>query len=164
MGIKMVNLSELIKYHPHHSSTFAECANVTSELLWAAIYGDEELTPRETISIAVKYDISAGVITCPRVIWLDRNSYRHRTMIRNFKKKLLIICDAYERDNEDAVYFVRQKGLEQSNLLIDDFWNEGKVTYCRYLGVMAFVDMILGWIHKAEPRGLKKNQKGGTAE
>lgn len=163
MEVKMVNLAELVHYHPYHSSTFARYANVTTELLWAAIYGNEELTLRETIGIAVKSGVPLGVITCPRVIWLDRDSYRHRKMIRSFNKKLMIICDAYEWDNEDAAFFVRHKGLEQAKLLIADFWNEGKVTYCRYLGVMAFVDMTLGWIHKSEPRGLKKNQKGGAA-
>ncbi len=163
MGTKMLNLYALIKNHPYHSSTFARYANVTTELLWAAIRGEEELTMREIIGISVNSGVPVGVITCPRVIWLDRNSYRHRTMIRNFKKKLTQICDAYEFGNEDAAYFVRQKGLEQSELLINDFWNKGKVTYCRYLGAMAFVDMTLGWIHKAEPRGLKKEQKGGAA-
>lgn len=162
MEIKMVNLYALIKYHPYHSSTFARYANVTTELLWAAIYGDEELTCRETIGIAVNSGIPVGVITCPRVIWLDKNSYRHRTMIRNFKKKLMQICDEYEFGNEDAAYFVRKKGLEQGELLINDFLIKGKVSYGRYLGVMAFVDMTLGWIHEAEPRGLRKDQKGGA--
>ena len=160
MEIKMVNLEELIKYHPYHSSTFARYANVTSELLWAAIYGNEELTMREIVGIAVNSGVPVGVISCPRVIWLDRKLYRHRDMIGKLKKKLLRICHAYKLGNEDAIYFVQQKGLERCNLLIDDFWNKGKVSYCRYLGIMAFVDMTMGWILKEEPRGLKK---GGAA-
>nr|WP_304430514.1 hypothetical protein [uncultured Acetatifactor sp.] len=163
MEVKMVNLAELVHYHPYHSSTFARYANVTTELLWAGIRGEEELTRREIIGISVNSGVPVGVITCPGVIWLDRNSYRHRKMIRDFEKKFLLIRDEYEFGNEDAAYFVRRNGMEQGNLLIADFWNDGKVTYCRYLGTMAFVDMVLGWIHKAEPRGLRKNQKGGAA-
>lgn len=164
MKIRMLNLYALIKYHPYHSSTFARYANVTTELLWAAIYGDEELTYREIIGIAAESGVPAGVITCPRLIWLDKSSYRHRMMVYRLAEKLDAIRAAAMSGNEDACYFVLQGGLEQGDSLISDFQDKGKVLYCRYLGVMAFVDMTLGWIHKAEPRGLKKNQKGGAAE
>ncbi len=164
MKIRMLNLYALKKYHPYHSSTFARYANVTTELLWAAIYGDEELTYREIIGIAAESGVPAGVITCPRLIWLDKSSYRHRMMVYRLAEKLDAIRAAAMSGNEDACYFVRQGGLEQGDSLISDFQDKGKVLYCRYLGTLAFADIFggLGTTHK--PRGLKAaEQKGGAA-
>ncbi len=164
MGTKMLNLYALIKNHPYHSSTFARYANVTTELLWAAIRGEEELTMWEIIGIAAESGVPAGVITCPRLIWLDKSSYRHRMMVCHLAEKLDTIRAAAMSGNEDACYFVRQGGLEQGDSLISDFQDKGKVLYCRYLGTLAFADIFggLGTTHK--PRGLKAaEQKGGAA-
>lgn len=163
MGIKMVNLYELIKYHPYHSSSFAEHANVTQELLLAAIQGEEELTPYEIYGIVRLTGVPRGVITCPRMIWLESKSCRHRKMVLCLTEKLKMISAAAGEGNKDAGYFVLKNGPEQSEKLINDFWNKGKVTYCRYLGVMAFVDMILRWMLKEGPRGLRKERKDGAA-
>lgn len=46
------NLSEIIKYHPYHIGTFANFADVTTELLQAALDGQEELTGEELRNIA----------------------------------------------------------------------------------------------------------------
>ena len=84
-------------------------------------------------------------------------------MVLCLTEKLKMISAAAGEGNKDAEYFVLKNGLEQSEKLINDFCNKGKVTYCRYLGVMAFVDTILGWMLKKGPRGLRKEQKGGAA-
>lgn len=131
MGIKMVNLYELIKYHPYHSSSFAEHANVTQELLLAAIQGEEELTPYEIYGIVRLTGVPRGVITCPRMIWLESKSCRHRKMVLCLTEKLKMISAAAGEGNKDAGYFVLKNGPEQSEKLINDFWNKGKVTYCR---------------------------------
>lgn len=161
--IKMLNLYALIKYHPYHSSTFADHVDVTSELLWAAIQGKEELTPREIFGIVKLTGVSSGVITCPRLIWLDRSSYRHRMMVQKLDAKLALICEAARNGNEDACYFVRQGGLEQGDRLISDFQDKGRILYCRYMGTLAFAD-IFGGLNTHKPRGLREDrQKGGAA-
>ncbi|MCR2049992.1 hypothetical protein NSB25_22335 [Acetatifactor muris] len=163
MKIRMLNLYALIKYHPYHSSTFARYADVTSELLWAAICGEEEMTTTEMLGIAIHFKVPMGVISCPRLIWLDKSSYRHRMMVYRLAEKLDAIRAAAMSGNEDACYFVRQGGLEQGDSLISDFQDKGKVLYCRYLGTLAFADIFggLGTTHK--PRGLKAaEQKGGA--
>ena len=38
----LVNLKELIKYHPYDIGTFANFANITTDLLRAVIKGEEE--------------------------------------------------------------------------------------------------------------------------
>ncbi len=162
MGTKMLNLYALIKNHPYHSSTFARYANVTTELLRAAICGEEELTRREIISIAVNSGIPVGVITCPRLIWLDKSSYRHRMMLSCLAEKLDAIRAAAMSGNEDACYFVRRGGLEQGDSLISDFQDKGKVSYCRYLGTLAFAD-VFGGLRTHKPRGLKAAVKEGGA-
>lgn len=161
--MKMLNLYALIKYHPYHSSSFAEHADVTSELLWAAIQGEEELTPLEIFGIVRLTSVPSSVITCPKLIWLDRSSYRHRMMVQKLDAKLALIRDAAKNGDEDACYFVRQGGLEQGDSLISDFQDKGKVLYCRYLGTLAFAD-IFGGLRTHKPRGLKAaEQKGGAA-
>lgn len=163
MKIRMLNLYALIKYHPYHSSTFARYADVTSELLWAAICGEEEMMTTEMLGIAIHFNVPMGVITCPRLIWLDRSSYRHRMMVQKLDAKLALIRDAAKNGDEDACYFVRQGGLEQGDSLISDFQDKGKVLYCRYLGTLAFAD-IFGGLRTHKPRGLKAaKQNGGVA-
>lgn len=163
MKIRMLNLFALIKYHPYHSSSFAEHADVTSELLWAAIQGEEELTPLEIFGIVRLTGVPSGVITCPSLIWLDKSSYRHRMMVYRLAEKLDAIRAAAMSGNEDACYFVRQGGLEQGDSLISDFQDKGKVLYCRYLGTLANAD-IFGGLKAHKPRGLKAaSQKGGAA-
>lgn len=162
MEIKMLNLYALIKYHPYHSSSFAEHADVTSELLWAAIRGEEELTPVEIFHIARFTGVPSSVIKCQRLIWLDRSSYRHRMMLSRLAEKLDAIRANAMSGDEDACYFVRRGGLEQGESLIRDFQDKGKVLYCRYLGTLAFAD-IFGGLRKHKPRGLKAaGQKGGA--
>ena len=155
MEVKMVNLLELIKYHPYHESTFARYANVTLELLSAAIRGDEELEPYEIFRMASYSNVPMGVISLPRMIWLDRNSYRHRAMVSRLAEKLDAIRVAAMEGNEDSCYFIQQGGLKQGDELVSDFQKDGKVSYCRYLGTLAFAD-IYGGIRKViPPRGLK---------
>lgn len=153
--IKMTNLYELIKFHPYHSSSFAEHANVTSELLLAAIKGEDELTPLEILGIARLVSIPSSVITCTKLIWLDKSSYRHRMMVLRLEEKLGKIRAAAMTGNEDACYFVRHGGMKQGDELVSDFQEEGKVSYCRYLGTLAFAD-IFGGLRTCKPkRGLE---------
>ena len=85
------NLSEIIKYHPYHISTFANFANVTGELLNAALAGNEKLTSEELREIARYANIPAGVLGCPHLIMLNRGSLKHRDMIRELCLSLIHI-------------------------------------------------------------------------
>ncbi len=164
MKMRMLNLEELIKYHPYHIDSFAEDADVTSELLQAAIRGDEELTAREIFGIVRLSKVPFSVLTCPKLIELDKSSYRHQVMIWEFIKKYLTIHNAAMAGDDNACYFAHFGGLRDGMKLICDFVNGGKVSYCRYLGLLAFVDMTLDSMKRAlhRPRGMEKaQQKGG---
>lgn len=82
MELAYPNLAEVVTYHPYHIRTFAEYADVTVELLRAGIIGkEEELDDYEICKIAKYTGLPYTVLRCKKMIYLQKERYRHRQMI-----------------------------------------------------------------------------------
>lgn len=154
--MKLINLEELIKYHPYHICTFADLADVTQDLLEAALRGEEELKPAEVMKIARYISVPYQVLTCETMIMLSEKRYRHREMIDKLCEKLYRICDAEEKGSKEAARYMQYRCDHSVNLIVE-FRNRGKVTYCRYLGVKHELESYLLFIanETRKPRGRK---------
>lgn len=153
--MKLVNLEELIKYHPYHITTFASFADITTELLKAALEEKEELTSLELRNIARYTEVPIGVIKCPTIIKLFRNRERHVEMMRDLYIKLYIIWEATKAGSKEGEWYMQHQCRGLVNLILD-FQNKREVTYCRYLGVKEEVEECLHSIRVEgnKPRGI----------
>lgn len=151
--LSLVNLNDLIKYHPYHISTFADFANVTQELLEAALAGEDELTLYEVWCMAKCTGVPCQVLICPQRIMLSKERYRHRTMVKTLHENLYTIWDAEKEGSHEASTYMRYRRTHLVNLMLD-FQNKGEVSYCRYLGVKQELEDCLLFIsnEKRKPR------------
>lgn len=156
--MKLLNLKELIKYHPYHISTFANFADVTVDLLKAAMNGEEELTSMELANISRYVGISKGVLTCPQLIVLKRNRYRHRQMMEDLEEKLYFIYHATKQGSKEAKDYMRWGRTSFVNMLLD-FQNQKQLSYCRYLGEKEKLEQAILFIknemHKPRERKVR---------
>lgn len=152
--MNLINLQELIKYHPYHVSTFANFADVTLDLLVAALEGEEELTRRELFNVAKYTGISYSVLSCPKMIALSKDRYRHWQMMEELSDELLAVLNAGENGDEEAITYLTYKRSGPLNL-IADFKRNGEVTYSRYLGIKAGLDQCMRFMEckNRKPRG-----------
>lgn len=150
------NLSEIIKYHPYHITTFASHAGVTVELLEAALDGKEELKPDELFNIS-RYDgIPLGVIKCPHLIRLSKTRKRHRDMVEKLVSLLYVIEEFRKRGSKAAESFMKYDRLYIVNLELAFLDNRG--TYGMYLGAKERIAMVFLSIkvENSKPRGLRE--------
>jgi len=155
------NLSEVIKYHPYHISTFAGFANVTRELFEAALAGYEKLTDEELRKIACYAEIPIGVLRCPHLIMLNRCRLRHQKMVRGLCKSILLILGKQKDGSMEAARFMQYYRKDIVNLTLA--FLDNSASYAQYLGAKERVDQTIQFIRNEErmPRGLRKN---GTSE
>lgn len=150
------NLSEIIKHHPYHISTFAGFAEVTTELLEAALEGGEELTADEMRKIARYAGIQESVLRCPKKIMLDKHNLKHQKMVTDLLDQLPVIAEKEQAGSPAATIFMRYHRASLVNLELA--FLDGKATYGQYLGVKERVDQTVSFISNEEkkPRGRKK--------
>ncbi len=151
------NLVELYKYHPYHYSTFADHAGVTPELYLEALKGNEELTFKELSGVARLTNIPIGVITCPKLIMMNKINRKHQGMIKQQSEALHKIQYYQERGNSDAVRFMKYCGRE--NLVrLGQAFERDCASYCWYLGVQEEIDQVFLSVQakekKVKARGL----------
>ena len=139
------NLNEIINYHPYHITSFADFADVTVELLKAAIIGQEKLEETEIFNIARYTGISYTVLKCPKMIYLHKSRYRHQQMIERLNVKLYEIWEAQKGGSKEADLYMRYRRARLVNLMLD-FQNKGKVTYGRYLGILEDLNQTISFI------------------
>ena len=154
--MNLINLKELIKYHSYHISTFAQFANVTQDLLEAALAGEEELTAAELRKISRYVCVPYSVLSCPKMIVIVRENGHHRTMIEELEnEKLYQVWDAQKAGSKEADMYMKCCGRTQLVNLSLDFHNGKKVSYCRYIAVKQHIDDCLESIQfeKMKPRG-----------
>lgn len=133
------NLVELYKYHPYHYSTFAGFAKVTPELYIEALKGNERLTSAELRRIAKYTGIPFSVISCPKLIMLDRQNRKHKTMIDKQEAALYAIWEWKKQGYKDADMFMKHRGrINLVNLQLAFGRNEA--TYGWYLGVQESIE------------------------
>lgn len=150
------NLLEIIKYHPYHIGTFAGFAEVTTELLQAAIQGEEELTTGELVKMARYSEIPVGVLMCPKTIMLDKHSLKHQKMVADLLGQLSVISEKEREGSPAATIFMRYHKADLGNLELA--FHDGLATYGQYLGAKERVDQTFSFIRNEEkkPRGRKK--------
>lgn len=150
------NLSEIIKYHPYHISTFAGFAEITTELLQAALEGEEELTTGELVKMARYSEIPVGVLMCPKTIMLDKHSLKHQKMVADLLDQLPAIAEKEQGGSPAATIFMRYHRASLVNLELA--FLEGRATYGQYLGAKERVDQTISFIRNEErkPRGRMK--------
>lgn len=150
------NLSEIIKYHPYHISTFAGFAEVTTELFEATLEGEEELTDDEMRKIARYAGIPVSVLRCPQKIMLDKHNLKHQKMIADLLDQLPEIAEKEKCGSKAAADFMRynREGLVNLELAFLD----NRASYGQYLGVKERVDQTTSFIRNEErnPRGREK--------
>lgn len=150
------NLSEIIKYHPYHISTFAGFAEVTTELFEATLEGEEELMDDEMRKIARYAGIPVSVLRCPQKIMLDKHNLKHQKMIADLLNQLPEIAEKEKRGSKTAADFMRynREGLVNLELAFLD----NRASYGQYLGAKERVDQTTSFIRNEErkPRGREK--------
>lgn len=151
--MKYPNLTEVVKHHPYHICTFAGFADVTVELMEAVVYGDEELTATELFKISRYCGIPLSVLSCRKLIRMDRKNRKHMQMWEELDKKLRIIAYRQKQGNQDADLYMKYKRCDLINYylaILDD-----RATYGWYFGVRETLDHFLSFSREEpKPRGL----------
>lgn len=159
--MKYPNLAEIIKYHPYDIGSFANFAEVTTELMEAVIRDEEELTHQEIYRIAKYSNIPYSILICPHLIRMDRSRYRHRVMVEELVNSLYGIQEAQQDGSYEADLFMRYGRIWVVNMelaFLDD-----RATYGMFLGAQERVRQVIFFIQneKRRPRGLKMAAAGG---
>lgn len=102
------NLKELIENHSYTIETFASHANVTVNVLKAALEGKEELTRSELFGIVRLTGFPYNALICPKLIMMDNKRYRHRSLISRENEKLRSIIKAAGERSEKAISYVER--------------------------------------------------------
>lgn len=159
--MKYPNLAEIIKYHPYDIGSFADFADVTTELLSAVIEGAENLTEQELRGIARYSGIPFSILACPHLIRMDRSRYRHRIMVEELADELYGIQEAQKAGSYEADLFMRYGRLWVVNMELA--FLDGRATYGMFLGAQERVRQAISFIQceKRKPRGLKTAAVGG---
>jgi len=129
------NLRELIENHPYSIETFASHANVTVDLLKAALDGKEELTPSELCGIVRLTGFPYSALTCPKLILMDNKRYRHRMLASELNDKLRSIIKAAGTGSHEAIRFTERHWWnyeDGTTPFWTDFVNGVPVSYARY--------------------------------
>ncbi len=158
--MKYPNLAEVIKYHPYDIGTFAGFADVTTELLEAAIEGIEYLTEEELHKIARYSGIPYGVISCPKLIRIDRRRARHQRMVKEVIDFLPAIQSEQKDGSREADFFMRYGRPWVVNMELAFLDDRG--TYGMYLGSRERVAQAVSFIQheKMRPRGIERREVG----
>lgn len=147
------NLKALIKNHPYSIEIFADCANVTVDLLEAALRGEESLSVSELFGIARLTGFPYSVLNCPKLILMDKKRYRHIMLIGKSNDKLRSVINEAEKGNRKAIDFVSchywnyKYGTTQ---IWTDFVSGKPVSYARYFCVMWELDFLLDEIENGK--------------
>ena len=96
----LINLKMMIENHSYNISTFASCANVTTDLLQAALDGQEELTREELRELSRFMGVPVGILTCPHVVFLKNNHYKHMKMLEENNRKLRFVIKSADKGSE----------------------------------------------------------------
>lgn len=157
---KYPNLVEVRKQDRLYIEQFA---NITSELLFAAFRGEEELTGDEIWQVARYNGIPLSVLTCPKLIMLDNKRIRHRNMVERLRGRLYPIWQAEQEGIKPAVDFMKTYASIHREKVVNmylHFINGDPVSYVHYLGVRAIVESCIGSVEYEKrrakgPRGCK---------
>lgn len=152
------NLVSLVAYHSYGLPTFADHANITSDLLEAALFYGEPLSIGELNGIARLTNTPLGMLMQPDMKYLYRRKFQHWQKVQDLIESFNRISELRNRagNGRDSNLVDAYKALQS---LIDAF-NDGKCQYCMYRAVLDRVDWNW-WLYyhsdKArKPRELKK--------
>ncbi len=155
---KYPNLVEVRKQDRLYIEQFA---NITSELLFAAFRGEEELTGDEIWQVARYNGIPLSVLTCPKLIMLDWNRIRHRRMIAEVDKLCIRLKCMAREGNQEAEKWV--KYADSTNQKFLRAASNNTLTYIHYLSAKREIsDFILFSTPSTPKRGITNRRKRGS--
>ena len=163
--MKYPNLNSLIKWHSYGLPTFADHANVTTDLLEAVLKGKEELTFSELWGIARLVGIGVGVLIQPKMACMRKHKYQHRAKV----------CDVIRRYNTiknfrlDKRNGVADRDLYDAHVAVGkmiEYFNEDILSYCHYFAVVKKIEWNV-WLYANShcarpPRGLRNKKAPAT--
>lgn len=107
------NLAELHDYHPYGEPAMCDHAGIAPELLHAALHDGEPLEYGELLGLARLYGCPVSVLTCQKVIMLDRRRLKHRKMITEVKNLVICLKCMAKEGNEKAKRWLELTGWTQ---------------------------------------------------
>lgn len=107
------NLAELHRYHPYGEPAMCDHAGIEPELLHAVLSDGEPLRYAELLGLARLYGCPVSVLTCQKVIMLDRRRLKHRKMITEVKNLVICLKCMAKEGNEKAKRWLELTGWTQ---------------------------------------------------
>ena len=150
------NIRELVRWNFYGIPAMADHAGVTTDLFYAVLKGQEELTEEELKGLARLVDVPVGVLKLPYTVKLDSNKFQHIM-------KVLFLEEYYE--------FVKELRISQGQgnhpvlrnadihlYMYLQHFKDGNGSYCGYKAVLHKIrwNMQLYHMDLKQPRGLKK--------
>lgn len=157
-GYKYPNLIETQKQEFLHLAYFAD---VTDKFVLAAFRGEEELTDDEIRNVAHYNRIPFSVLTCSKLIMLDKRRPRHRKMIGEVDKLCMQLKCMSREGNQEAKKYVEQADRKNQEFL--KAAHNNRLTYIHYLGAKK---QLSDYILFASPKPQKRSvtvARGGSA-
>lgn len=149
-GYKYPNLIEVRKQSCLYVEIFA---NVTRELLLAVFRGEEELTDDEIRRVARYNGIPLSVLTCPKVIMLDTERWRHRKLVAEVEVLYIMLEEMAMQGNQKAAEYLHW--AEQELQEFTEAVHDNRLSYIHYLGAKKQLsDYILFATTKPTKRGI----------
>lgn len=144
------NLTEVYKWHPYSDATFARYAGITTRLFNEVIKGDEKLTFTEMMNISRSIKMPVRALSCPKLIMLSKDNYKHRTMADEVKEALYIINDHLIYGDKEVKEHIN---LLDCNIKCENFLKDfldNKATYSRYIGLKNCISDVFLWIRASK--------------
>lgn len=129
------NLKELIENHDYSIEVFADHANVTVDVLKAALDGKEELSGSELYGIVSLTGFPYNALVCSKLIMMDNKRYRHRMLISRENEKVRSIVKAAGAGSRKAIQYVERHywNYEDGTSTIWTSFMDGKpISYALY--------------------------------
>lgn len=163
--MKYPNLNSLIKWHSYSLPTFADHANVTTDLLEAVLKGKEELTFSELWGIARLVGIDVGVLIQPKMAHMRKHKYQHQVKISDAVYRYNTIKNfRLDKRNgaDDAALYSAHVAVGK----MIEYFNEDVLSYCHYFAVIKKIEWN-EWLYANSdcarpPRGLRNKKAPAT--
>lgn len=129
------NLKELIENHDYTIETFASHANVTVDVLKAALEGKENLSISELCGIERLTGFPYNALICPKLILMDNKRWKHRMLISRENEKIRSIVKAAGDGSRKAIQYVERHYWnyeDGTSTIWTGFINGEQISYALY--------------------------------
>ena len=151
------NIRELVRWNYYGVPAMADHAGVTTDLFYAALNGEEELTEEELKGLAGLVDIPVSVLKMPYKIKLDSNKFQHIMKVLDLEEYFEFAKVLRTSQGQGSHLDLRDAEI-YLNMYLQHF-KDGNGSYCGYKAVLHKIrwNMQLYQMDLKQPRGLKKS-------